>query len=309
MARTSTEEDPDEAWVVALAAAVGGAPEAGVGVGDDAAVLDAAGHVVTTDTMVEGVHWDDRLSPADVGFKLVAVNVSDVGAMGGRPQWATLAASVPTPMDRAWLSAFAEGLQAGLRRWGTRLVGGDTTRSPGPRVFSLTVGGLAPRPVLRSGARPGDHVWVTGALGRSAEAFLAPAPGPEAMAWLRRPLPPVALGAALADAGLVHAMLDLSDGLARDLGRLCRASGVGARVDPASLPGGRPLVQAVAFGEDYELCFAAPPAASDAICSLAAMYGVSVSCVGTFTPSPELVLIGHPAWPAPAFDHFPPGPA
>lgn len=301
--RRATDEDPDEAFVIAAASAVSGPLSVGLGIGDDAAILDG-GHVVTTDTMVEGVHWDQRLEPGDVGWKLVAVNVSDVGAMGGRPRWGTLAMALPSPLDRAWVSAFFAGFAAASQHFGLALVGGDTTRSPGPRVLTLTVGGDAPRPVRRSGALPGDDVWVTGELGRAAEAFGRAAPSAASLAWLRRPEPPISFGAALAEAGLAHAMIDLSDGFARDLARVCRASRVGASVDPSLLPGGRPLAEAVAFGEDYELCFAATPGAQSAICSLALMHGIEVTRVGAFTSAPELRLLGHPAWPSPQFDHF-----
>ncbi len=302
--RPATEEDPDEAFVVGTAAASGGALPGGFGIGDDTALLDH-GELVTTDTMVEGVHWDDRLSPADVGWKLVAVNVSDVGAMGGRPRWATLALSLPSPLDRPWVEAFFAGLGEALREWGVVLVGGDTTRSPGPRVATLTVGGVALHPIRRSGARVGDELWVTGKLGRSAEAFFATNPRPAALAWFRRPHPPVRFGAALGEAQLASAMLDVSDGLARDLGRLCRASGVAAEVDPAALPSDRPLAEAVAFGEDYELLFAAAPEAAGAICSLANMSGIPVTRIGHILEGAGPRLRGGASWPAPRFDHFP----
>ncbi|MSQ00360.1 MAG: thiamine-phosphate kinase [Myxococcales bacterium] len=301
--RQATEEDPDEAFVVQSVRALGGATEGGFGVGDDAAVV-GAGDVVTTDTMVEGVHWDHRLAPSDVGWKLVAVNVSDLAAMGARPRWATLAATLPAPLDRGWWQAFLTGLDAALRHWRLPLVGGDTTRAVYSRVLTLTVVGRAVSPVMRSTARVGDEVWVTGELGRSAEAWLRQAPGAGAMAWLRRPEPPVEFGAALAESGLATAMIDLSDGLARDLARLCRASGAGARIDPDLLPGGRPLAESVAFGEDYELCFTADPASAVAICSGAAQHGVTVTRVGAITHDAGPLLVGHARWPASHFDHF-----
>lgn len=301
--RPATDEDPDEAFVIATASAVSGPLATGLGIGDDAAILEG-GEVVTMDTMVEGVHWDERLDPGDVGWKLVAVNVSDIGAMGARPRWGTLAMALPAPLDRAWVTAFFAGFSAAARHFGMALVGGDTTLSPGARVLTLTVGGRAAEPVRRSGAQPGDHVWVTGELGRAAEAFGGRAPSAAAIAWFRRPEPPIRFAAELAESGLAHAMIDLSDGLARDLGRVCRASRLGALVDPARLPGGRPLAEAVAFGEDYELCFAAAPVAESAICSLASMHGIVVTRVGCFTSAPELRLLGHPAWPPPSFDHF-----
>ncbi len=294
-------EEDGEAWIVELARSrfPGGSP--GAGIGDDAAVLDL-GNAVTTDTMVEGVHWDARLSPADVGWKLVAVNVSDLGAMGARPRWATLALTLPRPLDRAWVRDFYAGLADALDHFGVRLVGGDTTRGPG-RLVSLTVGGEVRRPVLRSGGRPGDELWVTGELGLSAQAFLRAGAGAEAVAWFRRPRPPVSFGVALAEAGLATAMMDLSDGLAIDLCRLCRASGCGALVDPAALPGTGTIAERVAFGEDYQLLFAASAGGARAICSLAEELEVPVSKVGCLTESAAVQLAGE-EWPPAGFGHF-----
>lgn len=296
-------EDPDEAWVVRTFTGLGPAlPGLQVGVGDDAAVL-ANGQLLTTDVMVEGVHWDARLSAEDVGWKLVAVNVSDIGAMGGRPTWALLGLCLPRPLDRAWVLSFSEGVRAACARFGVTLVGGDTTRAP-VRFASLTVGGHAARPVLRSGARPGDRLWVTGELGRAAEAFLSPAPAAAAAAWLRRPVPPIAFGAALGEAGLATAMMDLSDGLAMDLARLCAASGVGADVRGEALPGRRPLDWRTSFGEDYELLFTAPPSAHAAVASLAERQQVAVTEIGEITADPRARLDGASTWPAPLFTHF-----
>jgi thiamine-monophosphate kinase len=297
-------EDTEEDWIIAAFGGIGPTPPGlRVGIGDDAAVF-ADGRVLTVDTMVEGVHWDARLSPEDVGWKLVAVNVSDVGAMGGSPTWALLALSLPSPLDRGWVTAFAAGLRAACTRWNLALVGGDTTRG-GVRTASLTVGGRAPRPVLRSGGRAGDDVWVTGTLGRAAEGFLADAPRAEALAHLRRPDPPVAFAGAIAGAGLASAMLDLSDGLARDLGRLCIASGVGARIDPDAVPGDGPLAWRVGFGEDYELLFCAAEADRDAVRSVASMFGIAVTIVGRLEREPGVRLAGGAPWPASLFEHFP----
>jgi thiamine-monophosphate kinase len=294
-------EEDGEAWIVELARARFPAGSPGAGIGDDAAVLDL-GNAVTTDTMVEGVHWDERLSPADVGWKLVAVNVSDLGAMGARPRWATLALTLPRPLDRAWVRDFYAGLADALGHFGVQLVGGDTTRGPA-RMLSLTVGGAVRRPVLRSGGRPGDELWVTGELGLSAQAFLRAAPGTAALAWFRRPRPPVGFGVALAEAGLATAMMDLSDGLAIDLRRLCRASGCGALVQPDALPGTGTLAERVAFGEDYQLLFAASAEGAHAICCLAEELEVPVSKVGCLTES-EAVLLAGEEWPPAAFGHF-----
>ncbi len=297
---------PDEEGQVieAFAVRAGRMPGLRVGIGDDAALF-ADGRVLTVDTMVEGVHWDDKLSAVDVGWKLVAVNVSDVAAMGGRPEWALLALSLPAPLDRAWLAGFRDGLLAACARWGVTLVGGDTTRSP-VRVASLTVGGYAAHPVLRSGGRPGDDLWVTGELGRAAEGFLHPAPRPAARAWLQRPEPRVAFARALAEEGLPTAMMDLSDGLRTDLGRMCVASGCGAEVDAAAVPGDGPFAWRVAFGEDYELLFAAPADRRDAVRSLATMHEISVTRVGCLQAHPGVRLVGGEAWPPVLFTHFAP---
>lgn len=280
-------------------------PEGWLGPGDDAAVRPAgAAEALTIDTMVEGTHWDDHLSPEDVGWKLVAVNASDLGAMGAEPEWALLALTLPEPLDLGWVDGFARGLGAGLRHFGLHLAGGDTTRGP-TRVASLTVGGRLGGPALRrSGARPGDELWVTGVLGRAAEGLLAAAPRPEALGHLRRPQPPVGLGVALRAAGCVHAMMDLSDGLHRDLGRMCGASGVGATVQAAALPGDAGLAEKVAFGEDYELLFAAPPEAGATIRALAARMGVRVTVIGRVEAVTGLRIVDAPGWPAPLFQHF-----
>lgn len=278
--------------------------------GDDAVEVPG-GALVSVDAMVEGVHFDHRLSPADVGWKLVAVNASDIGACGREPCWALLALSVPRD-DQEWLSGFAEGLHSALRRWGIRLRGGDTTRSPGPRVVSLTIGSAPSGPALtRSGAAPGDDLWITGALGRSAAGFHYGTPC--GLSWLRRPTPPVRFGAALGAAGLPSAMMDLSDGLAADLARLCAASEIGASIDPLALPrdgalAGTPPSEALslmtAFGEDYELLFAAPPACRSAIVSLAVSQGVTVSRIGRCLVAGAGIQLGTQPWPAAHFTHF-----
>ncbi len=298
-----SDPDPEEAHVIATFAR-GAFPGAQLrtGIGDDAAVFDD-GRLVTVDTMVEGVHWDDKLSPGDVGWKLVAVNVSDIGAMGGRPEWAVLAISVPRPLDRSWIEAFHEGLQAACAHWGVALVGGDTTRSP-VRTAALTVGGRAERPVLRSGGRPGHDLWVTGTLGLAAEGFLSGTPRAAARAWLRRPEPPVAFGRALAERGLASAMMDLSDGLHVDLARLCAASGCGATIDADAVPGDGPLPWRVAFGEDYQLLFAAPAEERDAVRSIARMQEIPLARIGGLEAPPGLRLGGGALWPPALFTHF-----
>ncbi len=273
-----------------------------VGVGDDAAVMPD-GQVLTTDTMVEGRHWDDTLSPADVGWKLVAVNASDLGAMGARPAWAMLAIAIPDPPDLAWVAQFRDGLFEALAAFDLELVGGDTVSAP-TRTLTLSVGGYAARGVLRSTARVGDDVYVTGALGLAAEGFLSHHPSPAALAALRRPTPPTTFGVLLAEAGLPSAMMDLSDGLQSDLGTLCRASGVGAVIRPEAIPGVPDLGWRVSFGEDYQLLFTAPPGARSAVESLSASAGVIATRIGEVVPGASPRLIGTP-WPEPLFTHFP----
>lgn len=266
------------------------------------------GTALTVDTLVESVHWDARLSPEDVGYKAVAVSVSDLCAMGAEPTWMLLALSLD---DRpGWVGRFAEGVGAATRHWNLPLIGGDTTRSNGPIVVSTTLGGrCVAAPVQRSGARPGDTLWVTGTLGLAGAGWYLTDPPLDALTALRRPDPPVAFALALARAGVVTAMMDLSDGLAADLRRLCAASGVGAAVDPAALPLhpclarlSDPVPVQVGTGEDYQLLFASPPGAP--IEALAAACGVEVTPIGGLRADPEVRLIGRP-WPESVFTHFP----
>ena len=300
-------DDPDESFIVdtVLRMRPEGAPvgptSATMNPGGDAAVLPNH-ECVTVDAMVEGVHWDDRLSPRDVGWKLVAANASDINAMGGIPTWAVLTVALPRPLDRVWVEAFAEGLGAGLQRWNIALVGGDTTRSTGPKMVSLTVCGSAPHPVGRDGAQVGDDIWVSGPLGGAAAAFTRPRADP---APLRHPMPPIGLGRQLA--GIATAMMDLSDGLARDLPRLCHASGVGAVVHPDTVPihaeaaGSLPL--AVGFGEEYELLFTAPPDRHDDVMTASAAFNRTPTRIGQIRSSLTAELDGM-AWPKPLFTHF-----
>ena len=300
-------DDPDESFIVdtLLRSRPEGPPKGPTSAlftpGDDAAVLHNNA-CVTVDAMVEGVHWDDRLSPADVGWKLVAVNASDINAMGGLPTWAVLTVAIPRPIERGWVEAFAEGLSQALAEWGIALVGGDTTRSPGPKMVSLTLSGQANRPIGRDGARPGEDIWVSGPLGAAAAGFFDS--GADASA-LRRPTPPIGMGAKLAD--MATSMMDLSDGLARDLPRLCSASGVGALVDPAAIPAHpaakESLAMVVGFGEEYELLFTAPPRFRERIMNVGAQFNRTPTRIGTTNDSQTAKLDGED-WPALSFSHF-----
>lgn len=239
-----------------------------LGIGDDAAVLEPPPGrrlVATVDAVFEGVHFDRRASPEDVGWKALAVNLSDLAAMGARPLWALVALATPRGRDPAWLVRVGLGLARCARRHRVAVVGGNVTRS---RDLSLTVAvaGAAARPLTRAGARPGEAVLVSGTLGDAALGLL-PGAAPALRRRQLRPLPRLALGQSLV--GIATACIDVSDGLLQDLGHLCRASGVGASIRLAELPLSAayraatrrrrdPWEPALAGGEDYELVATVP---------------------------------------------------
>ena len=310
-------DDPDESFVIQTVLAhrpAGAVPAADAGhpalppfaPGDDAAAVP--GHrVVTVDAMVEGVHWDHRLSAADVGWKLVAANASDINAMGATPSWAVLTLCLPQPLDRDWVEGFSQGLGEALDRWNIELVGGDTTRSPGGRMASLTLTGTTSSPIGRHSARDGDDVWITGHLGGAAAGFLVDGAPLQA---LRRPMPPIGLGAALGS--IPSAMMDLSDGVAADITRLCRASALTAEINPDALPvhpllreHADPIPLMVGFGEEYELLFTAHPDQRKAVGDVARAFDHPICRVGRMQSGPknEARLLGR-AWPPPLFSHF-----
>lgn len=274
--------------------------------------------MLTVDTLVEGVHFDERLSPADVGFKAVAASVSDLASTGATPRWMLLALSLPPdPPALPWVAAFAEGLREACARFGVYLIGGDVTGVPrgGPRFVSPTLSGVATAPMLRSTARPGDALWVTGQLGLAGAGWRLQHPPPAALQRLRRPIPPLSFALALAARGLATAAMDLSDGLAADLPRLAQASGVRAVIGAERLPvpgvladhPGRLALQ-LCGGEDYELLFTAADGADEAIAQLARTHGVTVTRIGAIEAGHGTILCGEGGeplpWPDPAFDHF-----
>ena len=248
-------------------------PDVVLGVGDDGALLSVPHGmelVVSIDTFAEGVHFPQGTDPEAIGHKALAVNLSDLAAMGAEPAWATLALTLPR-VDPDWMEAFCRGLFGLAERHGVQLVGGDTTRG----ALSITIeahgfvpGGAALR---RAAARPGDLIYVTGTLGDSGLALLAlqeevRLPARErayVLERLNRPEPRIAHGQALR--GIAHAAIDVSDGLAQDLGHVLRASGVGARIQVERLPLSEVMRSAFAAaggwtiplssGDDYELCF------------------------------------------------------
>ncbi len=224
-----------------------------VGPGDDAAVVEVSGPlVVTTDSLVEDIHFRRGwLSPADLAWRLVRVNLSDLAAMGAQPHAALLSL---VGSDDDFPEEFAAGLGAACADAGLALVGGNVSASPGPMRLTMTCTGVARTPLLRSGASAGDGVWVSGPLGLAGAGLAAllagrPHADPEAVAAWRRPPNRVGVGRALV--GRASACMDISDGLAADLPRMCAASGVGATVSVDAVPG-RPATR-LGAGEDYEL--------------------------------------------------------
>jgi thiamine-monophosphate kinase len=295
-------------------------PGVRLGIGDDAAVVDTRPGelVLTADILVEGVHFTrSTMSPHDLGAKAVVVNVSDVAAMGASPRFALVSVAVPPDADAAWVVELEGGVRAACDEYALAMVGGDLSSGSVAVVSVALVGEVAPgRFVTRSGARAGDRVVVTGSLGASAGGLaLARAPSSRARRalgtdWGRslmeahvRPVARVGEGQTLAAAGAT-AMMDVSDGLAIDLSRLCAASGVGARIVLRDVPVAPslyelrtvldvdPMELALSGGEDYELLATMPPErAADAASSLDERFGVRLTAVGEITASPGLVAV------------------
>lgn len=277
-----------------------------LGIGDDAAILRVpAGHdlVVSTDTLNTGVHFPPDTAPSDIGWKALAVNLSDLAAMGAEPAWCTLNLTLPAA-DSEWLDAFLDGFLGIAARHRVALVGGDTTR--GPLSITVTAHGFVPHgaALRRSGAHVGEEVWVSGTLGDAAGALRQWGAGqpvdPALRSRLDRPGPRVELGLALR--GIASACIDVSDGLLADLGHVVEASGVGAEVDLATLPASIALMDAfdqtvripmqLGGGDDYELCFVAPPACATDVLVAARRADVIVTRIGRIDAQEGLRLRG-----------------
>ncbi|WBY03852.1 thiamine-phosphate kinase [Ramlibacter tataouinensis] len=304
-----------------------------LGVGDDCALLaPSPGHelAVSCDMLLEGRHFLSTVDPRRLGHKALAVNLSDLAACGARPLAFTLALALPAA-DEAWLAAFSQGLFALADAHGCELAGGDTTR--GPLAICITVFGEVPRgqALLRSGARAGDDVWVSGSLGDARLALevfrgtlsLPPALFEPARERMERPTPRVALGQALR--GIASAAIDVSDGLLGDLGHLLRRSGAGATLEaaaalellavrrPAAAAGSLPDPQVqldcvLAGGDDYELAFTAPPQHRAAVEAAGAASGTPVTRIGRVDAEPGLRLLDAAGQalerPLRSYDHF-----
>ena len=264
-----------------------------LGVGDDAAILrlpPGEDLAVAVDTLVAGVHFPVASGPEQIGHRALAVNLSDLAAMGARPLWFTLALTLPEA-DEAWLAGFSRGLAAIARRFRVVLVGGDTTR--GPLSITIQVHGSVPAGLAlrRDGARPGDEVWVSGHPGTAAlglRQLLAGGARDEAAQVFAEPQPRVALGLALR--GLASAAIDVSDGLLADAGHIAERSAVAIALERERLPFSPPLAAladrddactlALTGGDDYELCFTAPPRHGAAIAGAAADLGLACTRIG-----------------------------
>lgn len=302
-------------------------PGSGVqlGVGDDCALIAPVANqslAISTDMLVEGRHFLPNADPASLGHKALAVNLSDIAAMGAKPLGFTLALALPDA-DEAWLDAFARGLFALADAEQIELIGGDTTR--GPLNICITVLGTVSlhAALRRDGARAGDDIWVSGNLGDARLGLeiltnnlsLSDELMTIALQRLHQPSPRVALGQALR--GIASAAIDVSDGLVGDLGHILQRSSVGATIEAACLPLGTALRSqgeqtqlefALTGGDDYELCFCAAPAQKEKVMAAASKAGVTVTRIGKIEPMPGLNIVdaagykinlrSHP------FDHF-----
>jgi len=291
-----------ERWFKTLTTATGGVS---LGPGDDCALVEPPpGELiaVTTDTLIEGVHFPADTPAHDVGHKALAVNLSDIAAMGARPKWVTLALTLPAA-DESWLADFTRGFATLADRYGVALVGGDLTRGP-LTVTVQALGGVARENALsRSGALAGERICVTGTLGDAA-AGLAIAkdlsePYPDDVLWLRRRLscPEPRVEAGLLLGGEASAAIDVSDGLAQDLGHILGSSNVGATLDVAHLPlssalrsvaGDLAREYALSGGDDYELCFTVGQRRLSAILEKLSAAGTGATVIGLVESSPGL---------------------
>ncbi len=288
----------DELTLIERLVAIGwkGSRAVTLGPGDDAAIL-RGGLAVSTDLMIEGVHFDfDWIAPDEAGFRAGAAALSDMAAMGAAPEGVLASLAV------SGNPSLCEDLQRGIRRAGDRVavavVGGDVSRSPGPAIVDVVAVGRVRRPCRRSGAEAGQAVWVSGALGGAAAAVAAWSagefPAPAARERFASPPNRVPLGVALRKQRLARAMIDVSDGLVRDAGQIAKASGAALRILEDAVPvdtdAGGDLNLALKGGEDYELMFTAPPDKEAAILDLGRELSVRLSRIGTIERGAGVVL-------------------
>jgi thiamine-monophosphate kinase len=271
--------------------------EVRIGIGDDCAVLRLArGHeaLVTTDFSLEGVHFLRDAHPAEfVGHRCLTRGLSDIAAMGGEPIAAFLSLALPADLEQRWVDGFFLGFRALARRFGLELAGGDIAQSPAGVLADVVIVGSVPqgKAILRSGAKPGDDIYVTGLIGGAAaelRALLAERekpkkPKPSSTLRFRKPLPRIEAGRFLREQKLASAMIDLSDGLSTDLWHICEESGVGAWISEKAIPvtSNATLEDALNGGDDYELLFTVPAHKSESLPEKIA--GVGYTYLGTIT--------------------------
>lgn len=313
--RIDSEEEFISRYLAPLSRGFAGA----FGLTDDcAAVTPPPGHdlILTTDAVAEAVHFFPDDSPEDVAWKALAVNVSDLAGKAARPFVYLMALTFPEAPEEAWLERFIAGLARAQADFGLVLAGGDTDRRPGPMSVTVTAIGLVPtgRMLRRTTARPGDRIFVSGTLGDAALGLDLRRHPELSRRWAldagecthlldryRRPQPRLALAAALRE--FASSAMDVSDGLAKDLSRLCRASGCGARVEASRLPMSSGGLKAVAVeaarlgtvisgGDDYEILAAVPPHAAESFVAAAAREGVPVADIGAIVAGAGLTIIG-----------------
>ncbi|ETW97723.1 MAG: hypothetical protein ETSY1_21550 [Candidatus Entotheonella factor] len=306
-------------------------------IGDDCAVLQPSAEselILTTDSQEEGVHYRlDWSAPEDIGWRCLAINVSDIAAMAGRPLGAVVALSLPPELDVAFVDGLYTGMQALAREMACPIIGGNMTKTTGRVSVTITVLGEVPKgqAIYRSGAQPGDEIWVTGTLGGAKaglEVLLHPeavagVPAAHALTCYRRPQPRLHEAQFLRQRVTLHSLLDLSDGLSGDLRHICRASGVGAQIEADAVPihddtrriahalQADPLSFALHGGEDFELCFTAPPRQIEPIRDdFEQQFNASLVRVGTIRRGEEVTLQqpggSEAVLPARGYDHFRP---
>jgi thiamine-monophosphate kinase len=284
-----------------------------VGIGDDGAVVRVPPGmelVLTSDTLVAGVHFSEDIPPEDLGYRALAVNLSDLAAMGARPAWATMALTLPQA-EEAWLAAFAQGFFELAQRFSVALIGGDLTR--GPLSITMQLHGFVPegRALRRSGAQAGHYIYVTGTLGDAALALtsrlieLTDTYRPYLLGRLYRPSPRISEG--LIVRPIASSAIDISDGLIADLGHILETSHVGAVLEVDRLPLSTALQKikdkkygwelALTGGDDYELCFTLPPEHRAVLESKRSDFACTVSCIGRIEAERGLRCIEHDGTP------------
>ncbi|MGQ4808967.1 Thiamine-monophosphate kinase [Candidatus Entotheonellaceae bacterium PAL068K] len=307
------------------------------GLGDDCAVLQSSEGMellLTTDTQEEGIHFRrDWATPEDIGWRCLAVNVSDIAAMAGRPLGAVIALSVPATLEVTFMEAFYSGLQAIASRYDCPVIGGNVSQRADTLSVTITVLGEVPsgQSVYRSGAQAGDEIWVTGDLGGAKAGLevlrqagtVTGLQTATVLARFRRPLPRLREAQYVRQQAPIHSLLDISDGLSSDLRHICEASGVGAQIDAASIPiaeetrrvaaalADDPLTYALHGGEDFELCCTAPPGV---LAGLQDRFGRQFRCslvrVGTIQTGAGVTLVQPDGTQQPlhaqGYDHFRP---